>query len=124
MTTLAKLRPAMGLSNGGKLRLICRALEIGDSWMTERNLNDWSSHLERDPDPALREGIRSARVGFAALKAFEEVRGRFSRLDREAQEIVWYENEMRRSGGTSVYGLPNLESDCPVNLRAVSIAAS
>jgi hypothetical protein len=105
MSTCSKKKASGCLSVADKLWLIRRALEIGDSWMAERDLQDWSSDLELSADADLQEGLRSARAEFAALAAFEKTHGRFSRLDRQAEEIVCYENEVARLGKASVYSI-------------------
>ena len=60
------------LTQAEKLSLIERALKIGDSWMAQRNLQDWGEALEADEDKVFR--ARTAFEGCASRP--ERARGR------------------------------------------------
>ena len=105
---LAVRRVRQSLGDAGKLGLIERALEVGDSDLAVRYLRDWATVLEASPDNSIMDRVRLASMKLQKLLTHEVVHGRFSLLDRTAPEIVRYEQGMRWRGLQSRYS-PHLE---------------
>lgn len=112
------------LTHDDMLRLIEREVAIGDTLLAADSLRRWSSRLMASLDENGRARLEAASKAFEQLIDYEKRHGRFSRLDRDAPEILLHERLQRGAGLPSVYK-PNvfLASGGETVLRASSSAA-
>lgn len=93
------------LGEHGRLRLIERALEIGDADRAAGHMQSWAAGLETSLCNTIRERVQLASARLQELVRLEQVHGRFSQLDRSAPEILRYEREMRWKGLPSKFDI-------------------
>lgn len=87
------------------VRVIERALDIGDSLVSGYYLDDWMRPSELEDEDLAARFVKAKRK-LEVLQEHEREYGRFAFLDRSAPEILGYEEDVIFFGWKSAYFLP------------------
>ncbi len=94
---------SFAISDASRLRMITRALDIGDSIQSKLLLEVFHRKLESSAEEYVRDSLEALTLRYSNLLQHEALHGRLCLLDHSAVEIVRYEQEMRRKQLPSKY---------------------